>query len=182
MILYLTGDSKVNGLASLNCMPQPSVCNGEKVVCSCTANCSEVIHWWNGNIYFCTFTTLYDSGNRSGPPVNVEVIPNNCNLNSSGTFTSRLTFNASLDVVNSTDTQIGCFSSSSSEMIFDQSNCIPIREPSGREQNNDITLCVTNCTGMEKHINTVLQSRPYTEDRVDNISTVTRECNFIILV
>jgi len=88
------------------------------------------------------------SGNRSGPPVNVEVIPNNCNLNSSGTFTSRLTFNASLDVVNSTDTQIGCFISSSSEMVFDQSNCTPIREPSDQEQNSNITLCVTNCPGI----------------------------------
>ena len=165
MILYLAGDSKVNGLASLNCMPQPFICSGEEVICSCTAKCSEVIHWWNDNIYFCTFTTLYNSGNRSGsePPVNVEVIPNNCN--SSGlTFTSRLTFNASLDVANSSDTQIGCFISSSSEMVFDQNpnNCTPIREPSGQEQNNNITLCVTNCTGMEKHINTVLQCHPYT--------------------
>jgi len=144
-------------------MPPSSVCNGEEVVCNCTADCNDVIHWWNGDIYFCTHTTLNDSGIISVPPVRVEVFPNDCTSNS-GTFTSQLSFNVSLDVTNNTDTQIGCYISpiqGGSGPIFSNNSCTPIREPSDQEQNSNITLHVTNCTGMEKHnIITVLQPHP----------------------
>ena len=84
-----------------------------------------------------------------------EVIPNNCNLSSSGTFTSQLTFNASLNVTNNADTQIGCFTSPNGAGGIFSNNCTPTREPSDGEQNSNITLRVVNCTGTEKHIITL---------------------------
>ena len=141
----------VNGLANFSCTPQSPVCDGEEVVCSCTADCGETMHWWNGGVYFCTATALNLSSNTnipgSEPPVLLEVA-NDC---SSGTFTSQLSFNASLDVTNNTDTRIGCFVSiREGEHVFN-GNCTPIREPLGPERNYNTTLSVTNCTGMEKH-------------------------------
>ena len=157
-------------------MPQSSVCNGEEVVCNCTADCNDVIHWWNDCDYFCIIATVKESG-ITLVPVRVEVLRNDC-ISNSGTFTSQLSFNVSLDVTNNTDTQIGCYISpiqGGSGQIFpnntctptrepsDQeqnTSCTPIREPSDQEQNSNITLHVTNCTGMEKHIITVLQPPP----------------------
>ena len=158
-----TGDSMANGLANFSCMPRSPVCDGEEVVCSCTADCGETIHWWNGDVYFCTATALNFSSNTtipgSEPPVLLKVLPNDC---PSGTFTSLLSFNASLEVTNNTDTQIGCFISpppvpgAPVDSIFN-GNCTPIREPSGQERNYNTTLDVTDCTGTEKH---TLQSHP----------------------
>ena len=157
-------------------MPRSSVCNGEEVVCNCTADCNDVIHWWNDCDYFCIIATVKESG-ITLVPVRVEVLRNDC-ISNSGTFTSQLSFNVSLDVTNNTDTQIGCYISpiqGGSGQIFpnntctptrepsDQeqnTSCTPIREPSDQEQNSNITLHVTNCTGMEKHIITVLQPPP----------------------
>ena len=151
----------------MNCIPQTFVCNEEEVVCSCTADCSEVIHWWNSDVYFCTSGALGNTNDTtipgSEPPVHVEVLPNNCTSNS-GTFTSQLNFNVSLDVTNNTDTQIGCYISpkegGSLVPIFSTNNPCTPRGPLDREQNSNITLRVENCTGMEKHLNTVLQSHP----------------------
>ena len=156
-----TGDSMANGLANFSCMPQSPVCDGEEVVCSCTADCGETMHWWNGDVYFCGATALSNGRDTPvagrGPPVYLKVIADDC---PSGTFTSRLSFNASLDVTNNTDTQIGCFISpppgADMRNPFN-SNCTPIREPSGQEQNYNTTLDVIDCTGTEKH---TLQSYP----------------------
>ena len=144
-----------NGLENFSCMPRSPVCDGEEVVCSCTADCDEAMHWWNGGVYFCTATALNFSSNTtipgSEPPVRLEVT-NDC---PSGiqTFTSRLSFNASLDayVTNNTDTPIGCFVSICEGGNVFNGNCTPIREPLGQERNYNTTLSVTNCTGMEKH-------------------------------
>ena len=74
-----TGDSMANGLANFSCMPRSPVCDGEEVVCSCTADCGETIHWWNGDVYFCTATALNFSSNTtipgSEPPVLLKVLP-----------------------------------------------------------------------------------------------------------
>ena len=140
-----------NGLANFSCMPRSPVCDGEDVVCSCTADCGNNIHWWNGGVYFCTVTALDISRNTtipgSEPPAYLEVT-NDC---PSGTFTSRLSFNASLDAVvtNNTDTPIGCFVSIREGGHVFNGNCTPIREPLGPERNYNTTLSVTNCTGME---------------------------------
>ena len=141
-----------NGLENFSCMPRSPVCDGEEVVCSCTADCGETMHWWNGDVYFCTATAVNFSSNTNipgfEPPVLLEVT-NDC---SSGTFTSRLSFNASLDVTNNTDTRIGCFVSIHEGGHVFNGNCTPIREPLGPERNYNTTLSVTNCTGMEKPI------------------------------
>jgi len=150
----------VKDLTSLNRMQSVYVCDDKEVVFSCTANCNEVIHWWNDDTYFCTCTVLHDRNNcnpipGSEPPVHVEVIPNNCNLTLPESFTSQLTFNSSLNVNNAT--QIGCFILPEDPVpgmnvtrVFNNT-CTP-REPSAREQNSNITLRVANCTGTEKHI------------------------------
>ena len=131
-------------------MPWSPVCDGEEVVCSCTADCGETTHWWNGGVYFLHIATaLNSSRNTTAPGSDLPVsVTNDC---PSGTFTSQLSFNASLDVTNNTDTRIGCFVSIPfGELVFN-GNCTPIREPLGPERNYNTTLSVTNCTGMEKH-------------------------------
>ena len=85
----------VASAVNLNCTSQTSVCDGEEVVCNCTAPCSEPIHWWDNLtiVSFCSRTQLCN-GNRQdcvpdisgSPPVRVEVI----NCSSTDTFTSRL--------------------------------------------------------------------------------------------
>ena len=130
----------VASAVSLNCTPQTYVCDGEEVVCNCTAPCSETIHWWdNRTISFCSRTQLCN-GNRENcvpdisgsPPVRVEVI----NCSSTDIFTSRLSYNASLST--SRSIQIGCSSSRIS-----RTTCSP-EEPLDSES---VTLPVRNCTG-----------------------------------
>ena len=130
----------VASAVDLNCNQQNYVCDGEEVVCNCTAPCSEPIHWWDNNtISFCSRTQLCN-GNRqncepdTSPPVRVEVI----NCSSFDTFTSRLSYNASLEIRStSTTIQIGCSSS--------VNGCSPQGEPSDSES---VSLLVINCTGI----------------------------------
>ena len=132
----------VASAVNLNCNQQNYVCDGEEVVCNCTAPCREPIHWWdNQTISFCSRTQLCN-GNRQNcepdisPPVHVKII--DC-LSRSDTFTSCLSYNASLEMgSNSRTIQIGC----SSAMIG--STCSPEGEPSDAES---VSLLVINCTG-----------------------------------
>ena len=134
----------VASAVSLNCTPQTYVCDGEEVVCNCTAPCSEVIHWWDNNtIPFCSRTQLCN-GNRENcvhdisgsPPVRVEVI----NCLSTDIFTSRLSYNASLEIgSNSKIIQIGCSSA------VNDSTCSPEGDASDAES---VMLLVINCTGI----------------------------------
>ena len=127
---------------NLNCNQQNYVCDEQEVVCNCTAACTEPIHWWDNNTIplFCSRTQLCN-GNRpncepdTSPPVRVEVI----NCSSSDTFTSRLSYNASLEMLGSTSTniQIGCSSA--------VNGCSPQGEPSDTES---ASLLVINCTGI----------------------------------
>ena len=132
----------VASAVNLNCTSQTSVCDGEEVVCNCTAPCSEPIQWWdNQTISFCSLTQLCN-GNRhmcvpdtsGSPPVRVEVI----NCSSTDNFTSRLSYNASLST--STSIQIGCSSSR-----INGTTCSP-EEPLDSES---VTLPVRNCTGIK---------------------------------
>ena len=132
----------VASAVNLNCTPQTYVCDGEEVVCNCTAPCSELIHWWdNQTISFCSRTQLCN-GNRqdcvpdTSPPVHVEVI----NCSSTDIFTSRLSYNASLETgSNNKVIQIGCSSAVNS------STCSPEAEASDAES---VMLLVINCTGI----------------------------------
>ena len=128
----------VASAVNLNCAPQTYVCDGEEVVCNCTAPCIQEIHWWdNKTISFCSRTQLCN-GNRQtcvpdkSPPVHVEVI----NCSNSDTFTSRLSYNASVST--STTIQIGCSSSRIN------TTCSP-EDPLDSES---VTLPVRNCTGI----------------------------------
>ena len=128
----------VASAVNLNCTPQGYVCDGEEVVCNCTAPCSEPIHWWdNQTISFCSRTQLCNGIRQNCvpdtlPPVHVEVI----NCSSTDTFTSRLSYNASLST--SRNIQIGCSSSNISG-----TTCTP-EDPS---DSLSVTLPVRNCTG-----------------------------------
>ena len=134
----------VASAVNLNCTPQTSVCDGEEVVCNCTAPCSETIHWWDSRtISFCSRTQLCN-GNRENcvpdisgsPPVRVEVI----NCSSTDIFTSRLSYNASLEIgSNSKIIQIGCSSA------VNDSTCSPEGDASDAES---VMLLVMNCTGI----------------------------------
>ena len=137
----------VASAVNLNCTPQTSVCDGEEVVCNCTAACNETIHWWdNRTISFCSLTQLCN-GNRpnctpdTSPPVHVEVI----NCSSTDIFTSRLSYNASLNTGRSI--QIGCSSSS-----INDTTCSP-EEPLDSES---FILPVRNCTGI-KHVDRFIE-------------------------
>ena len=133
----------VTNAVNLYCNQQNYVCDGQEVVCNCTAACTELIHWWDNNTIsplFCSRTQLCN-GNGSNCtldtsyPVHVGVI----NCSSSDTFTSRLRYNASLEMLGSTSTtiQIGCSTA--------VNGCSPEGEPSDTEF---VSLLVINCTGI----------------------------------
>ena len=146
----------VASAVNLNCEPQTSVCDGDEVVCNCTAPCSEAIFWWdNQTISFCSRTLVCVSGANttcSGantlPPVHVEVI----NCSSTGTFTSRLSYNASLST--SRNIQIGCLSSrinDTTSSIYGTTSSINGTTCSPEEllDSESVTLQVRNCTGIQ---------------------------------
>ena len=130
----------VASAVNLNCIPQTFVCDEEQVICNCTAPCTEAIHWWDNLtiVSFCSRTQLCN-GNRqncvpdTSPPVRVEVI----NCSSTDIFTSRLSYNASLNTGRSI--QIGCSSSR-----INGTTCSP-EEPLDSES---VILPVRNCTGI----------------------------------
>ena len=128
----------VASAVNLNCEPQTSVCDGEEVVCNCTAACNETIHWWdNRTISFCGDTKFCGSNDMIRPGIlRVEVIDCPNSSACSGTFTSRLNYNASHR--SRTNIQIGCSSSS-----INDTTCSP-EEPLNSES---VTLPVRNCTG-----------------------------------
>ena len=137
--------------ASLTCTPEAYVCDGQEVVCDCTATCNHVIQWWDNNtVTFCSRTQYYnDTGLHCLPPVCMEVITrNNCNSSSSsGTFTSRLNFTANLEMER---IQIGCYitpDATNTSMPPTNESCTPMRELSS-EENSVIMWHVTNCTGI----------------------------------
>ena len=133
----------VASAVNLNCTHQTYVCDGEKVVCNCTAACNETIHWWdNQTISFCSDTKFCGSRNytRKNGTLHVEVI--DCNSSTcSSTFTSRLSYVASLS--NSTIIQIGC-----SSAVINGTTCSP-EEPLDPKS---VTLPVRNCTGINIYI------------------------------
>ena len=137
----------VASAVNLNCTPRTYVCDGEEVVCNCTAPCSEPIHWWdNQTISFCSRTQLCNGIRQNCvpdtlPPVHVEVI----NCSSTDTFTSRLSYNASLST--SRNIQIGCSSSSIDDTTssINGTTCSP-EDPLDSES---VTLPVKNCTGIK---------------------------------
>ena len=138
---------------NLNCTPQTSVCDGQEVVCNCTTACSsEAIHWWdNSTATFCTDTKICGSGDMIQPgTLRVEVIDCPNSSACSDTFTSRLSYNASLS--HGTNIQIGCSSA------VNQSTCSPERVPPVTEF---VTLLVTNCTGIYIYIYIYIYTHMY---------------------
>ena len=98
---------------------------------------------WSGNTtpIFSLTQLCYSMHESRSPPVRVEVIDSS---SCSDTFTSRLSYNASLGMGDSTKIiRIEC------SIVTDPTphpECSPIPVPSRGEQN--FTLYVTNCTGM----------------------------------
>ena len=119
----------------MNCTPRTYVCDGEEVVCNCTAPCSEaIIHWWDNNITFCSDTKFCGSGDLIQPGIlHVEVIDCPNSSVCSDTFTSRLSYNASNS--SRTNIQIGC------SLAVNNETCSSQREDS-------VMLPLINCTGM----------------------------------
>ena len=123
----------------MNCTHQTYVCDGEEVICNCTAACKETIQWWdNQTISFCGDPKF--CGSQSYMTKNgtlcVEVIDCPNSSDCSVTFTSRLSYIASLST--STTIQIGCSSG-----VINGTTCSP-EEPLGSDS---VTLPVRNCTG-----------------------------------
>ena len=119
----------------MNCTPQTSVCDGEEVVCNCTAACNETIHWWDNNTAtFCSDTKFCGSDDMILPGIlRVEVIDCPNSSACSGTFTSRLSYNATHS--SRTNIQIGC------SLAVNSDTCSSQREDS-------VLLPLINCTGM----------------------------------
>ena len=112
---------------NLQCMPQqPSVCAGDEIICFCTAPSNETIFWSDNNTLLSfSPTQVCNSGLDRSSPAHLEVIY----CNNPGNFTSRLSYNASLGMGNSTTIiQFGC--------------------SIARDPHDFRTWCVTNCTGM----------------------------------
>ena len=138
IFLLYTVASAVN----LNCTHQTYVCDGEKVVCNCTAACNETIHWWdNQTISFCTDTKFCGSQSYMTKNGTLRAEVTDCPNSSacSDTFTSCLSYIATLS--NSTNIQIGC---SSDSAVINDTTCSPkeLLYP------KSVTLPVTNCTGI----------------------------------
>ena len=151
-ILLLSATHSFTGysvVASLECTPQQTcVCAGAEVNLSCTAACNEIILWSGSTTpSFNNLTQACNSPNNTESHLPVKVI----NFPScSDTFTSRLSYNASLGMGDSTTiVQINC-------SIIPEStpspSCSPMTVPSQMEQNSSFTLCVTNCTGMNSPV------------------------------
>ena len=135
--LYYVLLHAVTGVFSLpmSCTPQTYVCDGEEVVCNCTAACNEIIHWWDNNTAtFCGDTKFCGSNDLIQPGIlRVEVIDCPNSSACSGTFTSRLSYNASHS--SRTNIQIGC------SLAVNSDTCSSQREDS-------VILPLINCTGI----------------------------------
>ena len=130
-------------LGNLKCTPQqPYVCVGDEIICNCTAFCNETIIWLDNNtLPNFSPTQVCDSRPFTSSPVHVEVIDSpSC----SDTFTSRLSYNATLGMGDSnTIIQVDC----SIEPDPPLPGCSPMTVLSHLERNSGFTWCVTNCTG-----------------------------------
>ena len=128
-------------------MPQqPSVCAGHEVMCFCTALCNEAITWSGNTTPSFSIPQICNSRETNLPPVRGEVIDSpSC----SDTFTSRLSYNASLGMGDSTTIiQIECSIVPDPPGSTPIQGCSPMTVSSHLERNYGFTLCVTNCTGM----------------------------------
>ena len=118
-------------------------CEGDRIICTCTARCNETILWLDNNVTFCSCThipSLTSKRNCSTTGCVEPVTPNECS--SSVNFTSRLSFRMG----SSADQQIGCFITPYTSVpgLRPSNDCSPMREPSVLQRRS----CVTPCTGM----------------------------------
>ena len=135
-------------LGNLKCTPQqPYVCVGDEIICNCTAFCNETIIWLDNNtLPNFSPTQVCDSRPFTSSPVHVEVIDSpSC----SDTFTSRLSYNATLRMGSSnTIIQVDCSIVPDPPGSTPLPGCSPMTVLSHLERNSGFTWCVTNCTGM----------------------------------
>ena len=144
----------------MTCTPQQCyIGDGEiSIVCNCTAACNEIINWWdNDTTIFCHDTKINASINdrhwnsNQSHVVTGVIEPTECD--SSGHFTSHLTYSTSVSMESSTYIQIGCFimpdapQNSTTPPFPTNESCSPGREPMDSERNFNTTWHINNCTG-----------------------------------
>lgn len=123
------------------------MCAGDEIICNCTAFCNETIVWLDNNtLPSFSPTQVCDSRPFTSSPVHVEVIDRpSC----SDTFTSRLSYNATLRMGSSNSViQVDCSIVPDPPGSTPLPGCSPMTVLSHMERNSGFTWCVTNCTGM----------------------------------
>ena len=123
------------------------MCAGDEIICNCTAFCNETIIWMDNNtLPSFSPTQLCNSGPYTSSAVYVEVIDGS---SCSDTFTSRLSYNATLRMGSSNSViQVDCSIVPDPPGSTPLPGCSPMTVLSHFERNSGFTWCVTNCTGM----------------------------------